>query len=273
MKSFAFGQYYPVSSPIHSLDPRTKIILAVLYIVSAFICTNVFSYILLLLSVILLIALSRIQFSVMIRSIKPLLFIFLFTFVLNVFLTKGETILIDWWIIHIYAEGIANAVLLAVRIFVLVLGSSIFMTYTTTPIALTDGIESLLKPISMLGVEGVHTFAMMMSIALRFVPTLMDETQKIIAAQKSRGSDFESGGLMGKIKAMIPIIIPLFASAIHRAIELATAMECRCYHGGRGRTRFRVLKMRAGDYAALLIALLFIAAIVVLNSFGWIYNG
>lgn len=272
MKSFSFGQYYPVSSPVHSLDPRTKIILVILYIVTSFICNNVIGFALLLASVFVIIALSNMKLSIIFKSVRPLLYVFIFSFVINIFLTKGETLLVDFWIIEIYLEGIINAFLILIRIIVLVLGASIFMTYTTTPIALTDGIESLLSPLSKLGFEGVHTFSMMMSIALRFIPTLMDETSKIIAAQKSRGADFESGGLISRAKALLPILIPLFASSINRGKELANAMSCRCYHGGAGRTKFRVLKFRFSDAVALILMCVFMAAIIVLNHFELIYN-
>ncbi len=272
MKSFAFGQYYPVSSPIHSLDPRIKIILVILYIVAAFLCSNIIGFGLLLASVFVIIALSRIKFSVLLRSVRPLLYVFIFSFVLNIFLTKGETLLVDFWFMEIYLEGIINACLIFVRIIVLIMGASIFMTYTTTPIALTDGIESLLSPLTKMGFEGVHTFSMMMSIALRFIPTLMDETSKIMAAQKSRGADFESGSLLKRAKALLPILIPLFVSAINRAKELANAMSCRCYHGGKGRTKFRVLKLRASDFVALGIMIAFLGGLIALNIMAPIYN-
>lgn len=272
MKNFSFGQYYPVNSPIHSLDPRTKILLALIYIVSSFLCKNVLSFAMLLLSVLVLVLLSNIKLSILIKSIRPLIFVFIFSFFINLFLTRGETLLVSWGIIQIYKEGLVDALLITVRILVLVLGASIFMTYTTTPIALTDGIESLLSPLSKMGVQNVHYFAMMMSIALRFIPTLMDETHKIMSAQKSRGADFESGGLVKRAKAMIPILIPLFASAVHRGIELATAMECRCYHGGKGRTKFRILKFRINDLIAFIIMVIFVAGIIVLNKLGLFYD-
>lgn len=272
MKNFSFGQYYPVNSPIHSLDPRTKILLALIYIVSSFLCKNVLSFAMLLLSVLVLVILSNIKLSILIKSIRPLIFVFIFSFFINLFLTRGETLLVSWGIIQIYKEGLVDALLITVRILVLVLGASIFMTYTTTPIALTDGIESLLSPLSKMGVQNVHYFAMMMSIALRFIPTLMDETHKIMSAQKSRGADFESGGLIKRAKAMIPILIPLFASAVHRGIELATAMECRCYHGGKGRTKFRILKFGINDLIAFIIVVIFVAGIIVLNKLGLFYD-
>ncbi len=272
MKSFSFGQYYPVESPVHSLDPRIKIILVILYITAAFLCNNIIGFLLLFLSVFLLIALSGMKLSIVLRSVKPLLYVFVFSFVLNIFLTSGETLLLDFWIFKIYLEGIINAFLILIRIVVLVMGASIFMTYTTTPISLTDGIESLLSPLTKLGFGGVHTFSMMMSIALRFIPTLMDETSKIMAAQKSRGADFESGSLINRAKALLPILIPLFVSAINRAKELANAMSCRCYHGGEGRTKFRVLKTSLRDYIALALMLLFIGGILTLNFLAPIYN-
>lgn len=272
MKNFSFGQYYPVSSPIHSLDPRTKIILVIMYIVAAFVCNNVIGFALLFLSVFVIIALSNMKLSIILKSVRPLLFVFLFSFFINIFLTKGETLLVDFFFIEIYLEGIINAFLILIRIIVLVMGASIFMTYTTTPISLTDGIESLLSPLSRMGCEGVHTFSMMMSIALRFIPTLMDETTKIMAAQKSRGADFESGGLIKRAKALLPILIPLFSSSINRGRDLANAMSCRCYRGGEGRTKFRVLKLHASDVIALVIAVLFMALIVALNIIGFGYN-
>ena len=272
MKNFSFGQYYPVASPIHSLDPRTKIILVIMYIVAAFVCNNVIGFALLFLSVFAVIALSNMKLSIILKSVKPLLFVFLFSFFINVFLTKGETLLVEFFFIKIYLEGIIYAFLILIRIIVLVMGASIFMTYTTTPIALTDGIESLLSPLTRLGCEGVHTFAMMMSIALRFIPTLMDETTKIMAAQKSRGADFESGGLIKRAKALLPILIPLFSSSINRGRDLANAMSCRCYRGGEGRTKFRVLKFHKSDAVALSIAVIFMALIIVLNIIGFGYN-
>ncbi len=272
MKSFTFGQYYRVESPIHSLDPRIKIIIVIFYIVAAFVCNNIIGFGLLLLSVPVIVLLSRMKLSLVFSSVKPLLYVFIFSFILNVFLTKGETILVDFWIIEIYLEGIINALLILIRIVVLVIGASVFLTYTTTPISLTDGIESLLSPLTKAGFDGVHTFSMMMSIALRFIPTLMDETSKIMAAQKSRGADFETGSLVSRAKALLPILIPLFVSAINRAKELANAMSCRCYHGGKGRTKYRVLKLRGSDFAALGIMAVFFGILVALNYIGLIYN-
>ncbi len=279
MKGISFGQYYPANSVLHRLDPRAKILCAIAYIVGAFLCQNTFSFVLLLLSAFVLILVSRIPIRVVLRSIRALIFIMAFTAVLNIFwvtdTTEGAKPLLEFWAIRIYAKGLYHAAFILVRIVSMVIGTGIFLTYTTTPIALTDGIESLLRPLAKLKVP-VHTFAMMMTIALRFIPTIMEETEKIMAAQKARGADFTSGSLIRRAKALIPIIVPLFASAFRRADELATAMECRCYHGGEGRTKLRVLHYRFRDIAALLAVALLIAALVVVNilgvRFGWLYT-
>ena len=279
MKGFAFGQYYPASSVLHRLDPRTKVIAAVIYIVACFLCTNTFSFLLLLLSGFALILISRIPMKVVLRSVRALIFIMAFTAVLNVFwvvdTSEGAKPLLDVWVIKIYAKGIYHAVFILVRILAMIIGTSLFLTYTTTPIALTDAIESLLRPLAKIKVP-VHTFAMMMTIALRFIPTIMEETEKIMAAQKARGADFTQGSLAQRAKALIPIIVPLFASVFRRADELATAMECRCYHGGEGRTKLRILTYHARDVLTWLGMALFVAAIVAINicgaRFGWLYT-
>ncbi|MEE0969522.1 MAG: energy-coupling factor transporter transmembrane component T [Clostridia bacterium] len=267
MKNISLGQYYPGSSVMHRLDPRMKLILAFLYIISSFLARNIISFGLLLLSAVALIALSHIPMSLILRSVRPLLFILAFTVFINIFLTGGETLLIEWRFIHIYLEGVMNAVFMMIRIFVLIIGASLFLTYTTTPIALTDAIEQLFAPLKKIKVP-VHEFAMMMTIALRFIPTLIDETDKIMSAQKARGADFTNGSLVKRAKALIPILIPLFVSAFRRADELATAMECRCYHGGEGRTRMSVLHYRAVDFLSLAVAVLFGAALVAVNIIG-----
>ncbi|MBQ3507108.1 MAG: energy-coupling factor transporter transmembrane protein EcfT [Clostridia bacterium] len=279
MKSFAFGQYYPANSLLHRLDPRTKVIAAVAYIVASFLCTNTFSFVLLLLSGFAMILISRIPMKVVLRSIRALIFIMAFTAVLNIFwvvdTSEGAMPLIDFGIITVYTKGIYHAAFILVRILSMVIGTSLFLTYTTTPIALTDAIESLLRPLAKIKVP-VHTFAMMMTIALRFIPTIMEETEKIMAAQKARGADFTQGSLPQRAKALIPIIVPLFASVFRRADELATAMECRCYHGGEGRTKLRILTYHARDVLTLIGMALFLAAIVAINicgaRFGWLYT-
>ena len=267
MKSIALGQYYPANSVLHRLDPRAKVILAFVYIVCSFLCKNIVSFAALIVSAILVILLSRIPMRTVYSSIKPLFFILLFTVIINIFWTAGDTLLFEWRFIHIYLEGVMNAVFMIVRILTLIVGTSMFLTYTTTPIALTDALEQLLGPLKKIRVP-VHEFAMMMTIALRFIPTLVDETEKIMSAQKARGTDFTSGSLMKRAKALIPILIPLFVSAFRRAEELATAMECRCYHGGEGRTRMRVLTYRPVDFVAIGFMVLFGAGLIVLNRLG-----
>lgn len=263
MKGISFGQYYPSDSFFHKLDPRTKVIMALIYIVCTFICNSVIGFLILTLSAILLIAISKIPFKIILRSIRPLLFIIAFTSLMNIFFTKGEHLLTpESWVISIYAEGLWTALFMVLRITVLIIGTGLFLTYTTTPIALTDALENLLGPLKKIRVP-VHDFAMMMTIALRFIPTLSDETEKIMNAQKARGSDFGSGSLIKRAKALIPILIPLFVSAINRAFELAAAMECRCYHGGEGRTRLKILKYRRIDWFAMLAVLLFLAVLIV----------
>ncbi len=279
MKGFAFGQYYPANSVLHRLDPRTKVLAAVIYIVAAFLCKNTISFAILLLSGFALILISRIPMKVVLRSVRALIFIMLVTAMLNIFWVvdtrEGAVPLLDFWIFTIYPKGIYHAAFILIRILAMVIGTGLFLTYTTTPIALTDAIESLLRPLAKLHVP-VHAFAMMMTIALRFIPTIMEETEKIMAAQKARGADFTQGSLMKRAKALIPIIVPLFASVFRRADELATAMECRCYHGGEGRTKLRILKYRARDVITLITIILFAAGIVAVNicgaRFGWFYT-
>ena len=267
MKSIALGQYYPAKSVLHRLDPRAKVILAFVYIICSFLCKNIVSFGALILSALFVILLSRIPLRIVYSSIKPLIFILLFTVIINIFWTAGETLLFEWRFIRIYLEGVMNAVFMIVRILTLIVGTSMFLTYTTTPIALTDALEQLLGPLKKIKVP-VHEFAMMMTIALRFIPTLVDETEKIMSAQKARGTDFSSGSLMKRAKALIPILIPLFVSAFRRAEELATAMECRCYHGGEGRTRMRVLTYHPVDFVAIGLIILFGAGLIVLNRLG-----
>lgn len=264
MKGISFGQYYPARSPLHSLDPRVKIILTLLYIVCSFLCKNVLSYALLLLSALLLVALGRIPLRIVLRGLRGVLFVLAFTALLNVFWTSGEVLLFEWKFIKIYLEGIYSAIFIMIRIAALIIGTGMLMTYTTTPIALTNAIEDLLSPLKKLHVP-VHTFAMMMTIALRFIPTLTEETDRIMTAQKARGADFSSGGLIARAKALIPVLIPLFVSAFNRAGDLATAMECRCYHGGEGRTRMNVRHMRFVDVIPLFLIVAFGAALIVFN--------
>lgn len=268
MKGISFGQYYPAESLIHRLDPRTKVILAILYIVCTFLCKSAVGFGVLVLSTILLVLLSRIPLRLIIRSMRPMLMIIAFTSVINIFWTKGEHLLTpDGWWLKIYEEGLWNALFMILRITVLIMATSVFLTYTTTPLAMTDALEQLLSPLKKLRFP-VHETAMMMSIALRFIPTLSEETDKIMNAQKARGADFSSGGLLQRAKALIPILIPLFVSAIGRAFDLASAMECRCYHGGEGRTRLRVLKYQWFDFATMLLMVGFGVGLFFLNRIG-----
>ncbi len=268
MKGIAFGQYYPANSVMHRLDPRMKIIIGILYIVACFLCKNVISFALLAFSAIFIILISRIPMKIVLKSIKAIIFIMIFTAILNIFWTKGEAdeLLFSWQFINIYVSGLYNAAFIVIRIISMIIGTGIFLTYTTTPIQLTDGLEQLLSPLKVFKIP-VHEFAMMMTIALRFIPTIIEETEKIMSAQKARGADFSSGSLAKRAKALIPVLIPLFISAFRRAGELATAMTCRCYRGGEGRTRLNVLKFSFRDFAALFVILLFGAGIVLINIF------
>ena len=267
ISDITLGQFFPGNSVIHKLDPRTKIILATLFIVAIFSANNPVAFATLLVVTFLLVCISRISAKVILKSIKPIVAIIIFTALINIFMTAGEgDPLLSWWIIKIYPEGIARAVLMVVRVIVLIIGTSILLTYTTSPISLTDGIEALLSPFKKIGLP-VHTFAMMMSIALRFIPTLIEETEKIMNAQKSRGADFTSGSLIQRAKALIPILIPLFVSSFKRAEELATAMECRCYRGDNNRTKLVKLQYRGRDILFISLFILLAAAMITLIFF------
>ena len=265
LKDITLGQYFPGNTPIHRLDPRTKLIWVVIYIVALFSAQWLLTYGLVLGLLITVVALSKIQFKVILKSMKPLLFIILLTGLLNLFYTQG-TPLVSFWIFTISREGIFSAVFMVLRISMLITGT-FMLTYTTSPISLTDGLERLLGPLKKIKVP-VHELTMMMCIALRFIPTLIEETDKIINAQKARGADFETGSIFSRAKALIPILVPLFISSFRRADELAVAMECRCYHGGEGRTRLKELSYRRVDYVVLIGGLIFVAAIIVLANLG-----
>ena len=267
MSGISFGQYYPAKSVLHRLDPRIKIILTILYIVCSFMCKNILSYMLLLVSAIVLVLIGRVPLKIILKGLKGVLFILTFTAILNIFWTTGETLLWRWNFINIYAEGLYAALFIAIRISTLIIGTGMLLTYTTTPIALTNAIEDLLSPLKKLHVP-VHSFAMMMTIALRFIPTLSDETERIMTAQKARGADFSNGGLVKRAKALIPVLIPLFVSAFNRAGDLATAMECRCYNGGEGRTRMNVRHIRFVDFIPLALIIVFGAGLIALNMLG-----
>ena len=266
LKDITLGQFFPGNSFIHTLDPRTKLIMLVVYIVALFSASGWVGYGLCLLFLGICIAVSHVPVQFFLRGMKPLLFILLFTAILNLFFTPGETVLLSFWQITITLEGVVRAVYMLLRILLLIC-ATFLLTYTTSPISLTDGLESLLGPLKHIKVP-VHELSMMMCIALRFIPTLIEETDKIMSAQKARGADFESGSLMSRVKALIPILIPLFVSAFRRADELATAMECRCYHGGEGRTKMKLLRYHSGDLTAFGVGILLIAAVIVSKMFG-----
>ncbi len=266
LKDITLGQYFPGNSPIHRLDPRTKLLMLVIYIVALFMAGGLASYAVLLVFLAGAIGISGIPPKSFLRGLKPLMFILIFTGILNLFFTQGETVLFTVFGLSLTLEGLLRAIQMVVRILMLIAGTFL-MTYTTSPIALTDGLESLLAPLKKIRVP-VHELSMMMCIALRFIPTLIEETDKIMSAQKARGADFESGKLMDRVKAMIPILVPLFISAFRRADELATAMECRCYQGGDGRTKMKLLRYRRNDYLVLLLGGVLIAAVCLLNALG-----
>ena len=265
ISDITLGQFFPGYSVIHKLDPRTKILLAIVFIVSVFIANNPTAFAFLTITAVILVSVSRISFSVVIKGIKPIILILIFTAVLNMLLTggSGEPI-VSFWIIKIYTDGIVRAVFMALRVVILIVGTSILLTYTTSPISLTDGLESLMSPLKKIKVP-VHTFAMMMSIALRFIPTLVEETEKIMNAQKSRGADFSSGSLIKRAKALVPILIPLFVSSFKRAEELATAMECRCYRGDKNRTKLVKLEYRSRDTAFFVLFAVILTVTVTLS--------
>jgi len=266
LKDITLGQYFPGTSVLHRLDPRIKIILTVFYITAVFLAKNIFSFALVVVYTLVLIFMSRIPFKIIMRGLKPLIMIIAFTAVINVFFTKGDTLLFEFHFIKIYFEGMMFAILMVVRISALLMGTSVILTYTTSPISLTDGLERLLSPLKKIKVP-VHEFSMMMTIALRFIPTLIEETDKIMSAQKARGADFSSGSLIQRAKALIPVLIPLFVSAFRRADELAVAMECRCYRGGDGRTRMTVLHMKPIDIVMCVLFVLGAASLIVCNIF------
>ena len=266
LKDITLGQYFPGNSFIHRLDPRTKLIALVVYIVALFMAVNWVSYALMAAFLLLCIKISTIPGKSFIRGMKPLMMILIFTGVLNLFFTTDGTVLVDFWFVTITTAGLQRAIFMVVRILLLICGTFL-LTYTTSPISLTDGLEALMNPLKKIKVP-VHELSMMMCIALRFIPTLIEETDKIMSAQKARGADFESGTLMEKAKAMIPILVPLFISAFRRADELATAMECRCYQGGEGRTKMKLLRYSRLDFRAFLVAAVLLAAIVVLRALG-----
>ncbi len=272
MKDISLGQFYPARSPMHRLDPRTKILMTVVYIVMAIGFTSSFvSFGVLALIVLLGVLFSRIPIGKVLKSVRAIIFLVVFSFIFTLFFysaKENDTLLVHWWKINIYLEGIYTATKLMLRLFLLVMGPTL-LTLTTTPVDLTDGLESLLKPLKLIKFP-VHELTIIMSIALRFIPSLSEETEKIINAQKARGADFDSGNIFKKAKALLPVLIPLFVSAFRRADELADAMDSRCYRGAKGRTKMKVLKLRFADFVAffLLLAFFFVILLLKYNWFG-----
>lgn len=265
LRDITLGQYFPGDTAVHRLDPRTKIVLTFVYIVVLFLARGVFSYLVMLFWLGVLIAVSGIKPRVILKGLRPIVFIVILTGVLNMFYTPGQPVFTVWFL-TVTTEGIVTAGFMVLRIVMLITGSFI-LTYTTSPIMLTEGIESLFSPLKRFGAP-VHELAMMMSIALRFIPTLIEETDKIISAQRARGADFDSGSILKKAKALVPILVPLFVSAFRRAEELAVAMESRCYSGGAGRTRLRELRLHKRDFSAFFLAALLSASAITLGVMG-----
>ena len=262
LKDITLGQYFPGNTPVHRLDPRTKLLALILYIVTIFTTSKLLPGLICVAALGAAVAVARIPLKMMLKALKPVLFIVVFTGLLNLFYTPGRE-LFHFWIFRVTAEGVRTAGFMVGRILLLV-SSTALLTYTTSPMALTDALESLLGPLKKLHVP-VHEFAMMMSIALRFIPTLIEETDKIMSAQKARGADFETGNLLRRARALVPVLVPLFISAFRRADELATAMECRLYHGGDGRTRLHSLRYGSLDLRSGLLILAVCGGAIALN--------
>lgn len=275
MKDVSFGQYYPVESPIHRLDPRIKLLAVILYIVAIFFIRRFVGFALVAVFLLALVFLSRVPLGKVLRSVRAVLFLVIFTVLMSVLFYRDKTSepLWAWHAVKIYKKGLLNAVRMGLRLIFLVLGPAL-LTLTTTPVELTDGLESLLKPLALIKLP-IHELAIIMSIALRLIPTLMEETEKIMNAQKARCADFDTGNLFKRAKALLPVLIPLFVGSFRRADELADAMDSRCYRGAKGRTRMKVLKLHVRDFVAAFIMLALFFAILVLryNWFGWAFIG
>ena len=265
LKDITLGQYFPGQSVIHRLDPRTKLTMLVVYIVALFLAEGWVSYGLVFVFLAVVIRLSTIPLKSILRGMKPLVMILIFTGVLNLFFTQDGEVLVKFWVLTVTSGGLSRALMMMARILMLISGTFL-LTYTTSPIALTDGLEALMNPLKKVGVP-VHELSMMMCIALRFIPTLIEETDKIMSAQKARGADFESGSLTDRAKALIPILVPLFISAFRRADELATAMECRCYQGGEGRPGMKQLHYHREDFLSYCAGAVLLAVVIVLKTF------
>lgn len=264
IRDITIGQYYPAASPIHKLDPRVKLAGTLIFLISLFLTESVVGYVLATIFLAGVIKLSKVPLKFILRGLKAIFVILAFSVAFNLFLTSGE-VLVQFWIFKITKEGVRTALMMAIRLVYLIIGSSI-MTLTTTPNDLTDGLEKALSPLKKIKVP-VHEIAMMMSIALRFIPILMEETDKIMKAQMARGADFESGNIIKRAKSLVPILVPLFISAFRRADDLAMAMEARCYHGGDGRTKMKPLKYKKHDFAAYIVLFAYLGSIICIRIF------
>ena len=265
LKDITIGQYYPTNSIIHKLDPRVKIMFTFIFMISLFVINTFLPYAFIVFVLATVITLSKIPFSYILRGVKAIIYLLLFTFVLNVLFTPGETVIFQYGIIKITKEGLSLGLFMLIRLMLLIMGTSL-LTLVTRPIQLTDALESMLSPFKKIGLPS-HELAMMMTIALRFIPTLLDETDKIMKAQMARGADFESKNIVNRAKSMIPLLVPLFISAFRRADELAMAMESRCYHGGEGRTRLKQIKYEKRDYIAISILIIYLIIVIAIRNF------
>lgn len=272
LNDITFGQYYPGASLIHRMDPRGKIIFTVAFIVFSFVAGNAVALLLVMLTLLTVMMLSRIPLKMFLKTLKPIIPIILLTSIINALYVSSGVVLVDWHFITITSGGLLTAVYMSTRIAMLIMSSSL-LTYTTTPTQLTDAIERLFSPLKVIRLD-VHSLAMMMTIALRFIPTLIEETEKIMSAQKARGADIDNGGLLKRIKALIPVLIPLLISSFRRASELADAMECRCYHGGKGRTRMKKMRLSWIDYLWFTVLAIVLAGVIVANRYlsGFLYS-
>ena len=265
VKNFTLGQYFNTSSVIHKMDPRFKLVQIITFIVFVFLAPNFIGIGILTAAIFFVLLLSKVPINMYLRNLKPIIAIIILTALLNIFYVKDGTVLFSWWIFTVTSNGLLKAAFMASRIVLMIIISSV-LTYTTTPTELTDAIESLLSPLKLVGLgEAVHTLAMMMTIALRIIPTLTDETDKIMSAQKARGADMENGGIFKRLRALMPILIPLLFSSVRRAYELAEAMDCRCYKGGKGRTRMKKLAPTLKDFFALIFTVVICASIIFLR--------
>ncbi len=265
IRDITIGQYYPAKSILHQLDPRVKLVSTLIYLISLFMFDSISGYIVATVFLIAVIRCSKVPFRYIMRGMKPVIMLLMITVLFNLFLTKQGDVLFSVWILTVTEGGLRTAVFMAIRLIYLITGSSL-MTFTTTPNELTDGIERLLYPLNKIHVP-VHEVAMMMSIALRFIPILLEETDKIMKAQIARGADLESGNIIQKAKAMVPILVPLFVSAFRRANDLAMAMEARCYRGGEGRSKMKPLHYEARDHKAYALIVVYLVAVVVIGRF------